>query len=179
MADSISLREFIAGLDGLPRQGTLWTEGVLLMLDGRGSQNAHLAFPIDPATGKAKHYDRETPLSLDERVYGDYLLLTYCGHDPSLILTEHGSLDELKSCILGPAGSLNSWIDAQFAFHRLKPQPFTIQYTDLSGQRKTFNIEHPEPVPDDWDLETPLYLEVELKWTPRKSDNQAVNGSRR
>jgi len=79
MADSISLRDFIAGLGGLPRQGTLWTDGITLMLDGRGPQNAHLAFPfpVDPTTGQPNHYDREIPLSLDERVYGDHLLLTY------------------------------------------------------------------------------------------------------
>lgn len=168
MTDSISLREFIAGLEDLPQQGTgtLWAEGVALMLDGRGPKNSHLAFPVDPATGKPKHYDRDTPVSLDERVYGDYLLLTYCGHDPSLILTEHGSLDELESEILGPAGSLNSYIDAQFAFHRLKPLPFSIKYTDLSGNRKTFSIDHHEPVPDDWDGETPLYRNVEFEWIP-------------
>jgi hypothetical protein len=167
MTHSISLREFIAGLDGLPRQGTLWTEAVTLMLDAHGPQNAHLAFPVDPTTGKPKHYDRDIPLSLDERVYGDHLLLTYCGHDPSLILTEHGSLDELQSGILGPAGSLNCWINAQFAFHKLKPLPFSIQYTDLSGERKIFSIEHPEPVPNDWDLATPLYRDVQLEWMPK------------
>src|SRR5947207_794298 len=102
MARSISLREFIAGLEGLPRQGALWTEAVTLMLDARGPQNAHLAFPVDPTTGKPRHYERDTPLSLDERVYGDHLLLTYFGHDPSLILSEHESLDALQSEILGP-----------------------------------------------------------------------------
>src|SRR5215472_8513003 len=101
MARSISLREFISGLEGHPRQGTLWTEAVTLMLDARGPQNAHLAFPVDATTGKPKHWARDAPLSLEERVYGDHLLLTYCGHDPTLTLTEHGSLDELQSEILG------------------------------------------------------------------------------
>lgn len=161
---SISLREFIAGLDGLPRQGTLWAEAVTLMLDAHGPQNAHLAFPVDPTTGKPKHHDRDTPLSLDERVYGDHLVLTYTGHDPSLILTEHRNLNEMESEILGPAGSLNCWTDAQFAFHKLKPLPFSIQYTDLAGERKTFSIDHREPVPRDWNLETRLYRDVRLEW---------------
>mgnify|MGYP003513681072 CR=1 FL=1 len=80
------------------------------MLDGCGPMNKHLAFPVDLNTGKPKRYNRETPLSLDEQVYGEHLHLTYCGHEPDLILTEHHSLDELKSGILGPAGSLNIWI---------------------------------------------------------------------
>ena len=164
MADSISLREFIAGLDDLPNQGTLWPEGVTLMLDGQGPLNSHLAFPVDPATGERNHYDRDVPLSLDERVYGDYLLLTYCGHEPCLILTEHNSLDELRSEILGPAGSLNSWTDAQFVFHKLKPLPFFMRYTGRSsGNCKTFNIEEPLPLPDDWDMVTPQYR-VEFRW---------------
>jgi hypothetical protein len=168
MTRSISLREFIAHLDGLPPQGTLWTEAVTLMLDARGPQNAHLAFPIDPITGKPKLYYRDTPLSLDERVYGDHLLLTYRGHDPTLVLTEHKSLDELQSEILGPAGSLNCWITAQFAFHKLKPLPFSIQYTDLSGERKTFSIDHPEPVPNYWPVEIPWYRDVQFEWMPKK-----------
>jgi hypothetical protein len=167
MLNSISLREFIAGLDRLPHQGTLGTEDVTLMLDGRGSMNKHLAFPVGLNTSKPKRYNRETPLSLDERVYGEHLLLTYCGHEPDLILTEHHSLDELKSGILGPAGFLNMWINAQFAFHQLEALPFSIRYTDPSGQRKKFNIEEPEPVPDRWEMSTPLYRDIEFEWSPK------------
>jgi hypothetical protein len=173
MIDSISLREFIAGLSGLPRQGRLWPEAVPLMLNACGPQNAHLSRPADSTTGKPNRYDRDTPLSLEERVYGDYLLLTYCGHDPSLILSEHGSLEELRAQIVGPAGSLNCWINAQFAFHKLKPLPFAIHYTDRFGERKVFSIDHPEPGPFSLeDLELPLYQNVHLEWVRIVNDKR-------
>jgi hypothetical protein len=162
---SISLREFIDGLAASPHQGTLDSEDVTTMLDARGPLNSHLVFPRE-ATGAPMPYYRDKPLSLDERVYGDYLLLTYNGHDPTLYLTEHSSLDELKWQILGPAGSLNSWNNAQFAFYKLRPLPFTIRYTNASGQRKRFSIEEPEPVPDDWDMSQgcQLYRDIEFEW---------------
>lgn len=167
MAASITLAEFIDGLYGLPRQGNVWAEGVRLMLDAHGPLNAHLAFPTDPSQRSRNGYDRASPLSLDMPVYGDFLVLTYYGHDPSLILTEHASLDEMKCCILNAAGSLNIWTSAQFAFHQLRPLPFTIRYTDRNSVAKHFHIEHPEIVQEDWDMKTPIYVDVELAWNAK------------
>ena len=126
------------------------------MLNAYGPLNKHLACPVDPETGRSDYYNRQNALSLNERVYGNHLLLTFCGHDPELRLTEHQSLNEMQQEIVGPAGSLNCWIDAQFAFHNLKPAPFTISYTDEAGNRKVFDIE-------DRPME-PHSLKVEFEW---------------
>src|SRR5262245_60608885 len=96
---SISLREMIAGCQGFPRQGTIWPEIVASLLWCRDPLNAHFFYPPDELSGKP--CGRDVPLSLDERVYGDHLLLTFHGHDPMLILSEHDSLDEMRSEILG------------------------------------------------------------------------------
>ena len=164
MSANATLSELLAGLTVCQNQGGVWAEGVRLMLNATGPLNAHLAFPTDHSLLSQNRYDRATPLPLDTPIFGDFLFLTYFGHDPSLVLSEHTSLDDMQECILGGSGSLNIWTNAQFAFHKLQPLPFQIRYTNRHGSPVIFDIEKPETVKAKRDLTYGVYRDVQFTW---------------
>ena len=73
--------EAVAASQDDPEVSNLTVATILRLLDVTGSANMHLANPLNhPRRGYFK--SRETALSGEEPVYGAFLALVYCAHDP-------------------------------------------------------------------------------------------------
>jgi hypothetical protein len=129
-------------------EGTAWNIiDIYRLLDVEGVRNPHLANPLNhPRVGHIR--PRKSPLCGAEPVYGDYLSLTYCAHDPFVRLEDHDDLASLESALLSPSGIVNPYITYCVAFVAGKVAPFKVMYRGPDGvtrpldkyqQHKQFN----------------------------------------
>jgi hypothetical protein len=103
---------------------------ILELLNAKGSQNQHLANPSNTP--------RHAPLTGDEPVYGDFLLLDYCAHCPSVTLHDYSSLEDLEDDITGGGGITNHFTSHQLAFLHSKLAPYDIYHDSPSGEQVKF-----------------------------------------
>jgi hypothetical protein len=106
------------------------------MINGTGPLNAHLAFTPEPG-----RYDRATPLPRETPVFGAFLSLTYDGHWPSLVLTEHSGRADLAEYAI-------DWVllgCEVIAIENGKRLGYTITYDDANGPRRYYHPNKPTP----------------------------------
>lgn len=127
--------------------------------------NAHLKM----RHGRFFHYvePRESPLSPDARVFGQFLTLDWRGHDGFLLLTNYISREEMKYEIGGGGGICNGYITSLAAFENGELLPYRAHYTDLHGARKVLDKQHEERFPEGWEEYSELYNDVEIEWLRR------------
>lgn len=108
------------------------------LLDVSGSQNRHLENPRN--RGRVGHiYARDQPLSGDEYVFGDLLLLVYCAHDPFARLLDFDDQSALERHLMSDSGPLNPFITYSFVFRQGSLWPFRVTCRcDKSGKTFTF-----------------------------------------
>jgi hypothetical protein len=116
-----------------PEGSDLTVPKILRLLDVRtGSLNAHLANPLNhPQRGSIK--PRETALSGAEVVYAPLLTLTYCAHDPFVLLDEHDSIQALEEYLASESGLVNPFITYCIALLDEKVEPYRIAYKATDG----------------------------------------------
>ena len=119
--------------------GGLERSEIFHLLDTKGSENEHLANQLnrDPKVPYAR--PREQPLTGSEEIHGDYLLLDFCGHNPSMLLFDFPRIEDLEAAILGGAGITNIFTTYQLAFLEGKLTPYAVYYDSPSGVRVRFN----------------------------------------
>jgi len=120
-------------------EGSAWTIiDIYRLLDVEGKRNRHLANPLNhPRVGFIRA--RQSPLSGAEPVYGDYLSLTYCAHDPFVRLDDHDDLASLESALLSPSGIVNPYITYCIAFVTGKVAPFKVLYRGPDGVMRSLD----------------------------------------
>ena len=99
--------------------------------------NIHLLNPRNSELGGFR--PRETSLTGDEPVNGDYLSLHYSSHDGSFFLLDHLSIHELEAEIVGSAGILNPFTSFVDAFIHFTATEYEITFTDHTGSRVCFD----------------------------------------
>jgi len=115
-------------------KGHLSVEMLYASLDLRGPQNGHLAI--------SKDYDgtyemrRETLLTGDEEIRGDYLVLDYCNHEERICLTEYKTLENAERYILGGAGVFNSFTNLVLVFDHLRLRNYRVTYRSRRDDRR-------------------------------------------
>ena len=119
--------------------GGLEREEILKLLDTKGTENEHLANPLNRDPEVFYERPRETAFTGDEAVHGDYLLLDFCGHNPSMVLFDFPSLQDLEAAILGGGGITNIFTTYQLAFRSGRLTPYDIFFQSSSGDRAKFN----------------------------------------
>ena len=127
----------------------------------RPQRNAHLANPLNRDPNVFYFRPRLEPLSGDEPVYGQFLSLGYCAHDPFMIVEDHDDLASLESSILSGGGILNPFTTFELAFIDFRVAPYRITYRDRDGLVKVFNKR------DQYDGKVSLreeYRERKLEW---------------
>lgn len=128
----------------------------------RPQRNEHLVNPLNRDPNVYYFRPRAEPLSGDEPVYGQFLLLRYCSHDPFVILEDHDELGSLESALLSDGGILNPFITFQFAFIDFRLAPYRITYRDKDGTVTPFNKQ------DQYDGKLSFgekYRERKLEWS--------------
>ena len=93
-----------------------------------GHRNLHLANPLNRDRNVFYFRPREKPFTGDEAVDGQFLVLTYCAHDPFITLEDHDSLASLETSILSDGGIINPLISCKFAFKDFRLVPYQISY---------------------------------------------------
>ncbi len=114
-------------------------EEILKLLDTKGTENEHLANPLNRDPEVFHERPRETAFTGDEAVRGDYLLLDFCGHNPSMRLFDFPNLQDLEAAILGGGGITNIFTTCQLAFLGGRLTPYDVFYESGSGERVKFN----------------------------------------
>lgn len=72
-----------------------------------GPDNKHLVSPLSQGPNTFYWVERETALTGNEGVKGDYLLFQYSEHQGDMWLWQYESLQTLESAIIGGGGILN------------------------------------------------------------------------
>jgi len=164
LTEAFTLEELIRQLNSRPGMDGYPADFVARFIDGRGPLNHRIQLPTNPDLMMRNGYERIAPLPLDSLIYGDYLLLQWSSHEPSLELFELQNLSEAKDRVLAPAGLLNCWTDDQVVFLSGKIKEFVIRYIDRHGILKIFRKDAPERVQDDDDYGVVYYSDVTLEW---------------
>jgi hypothetical protein len=121
-----------------PEGTSLTVDKILRLLDTRGSCNEHLANPSNhPRRGCIK--PRSEPLTGDEPVYGDFLVLVYGAHDPFVRLDDFPSLEVMERWLASNEGIVNSFITYAIAFIDRKPRPYAVAYSTPDGDVQEFD----------------------------------------
>jgi hypothetical protein len=134
----------------------------LQLLDAVGERNEHLANPLNKSREVPYFRPRQTPLTGEEPVYGKYLTMDYCGHEPSLSLKTFDTKEELERDILSEAGIINAWTTYVFAFidGKLRDYEVVVTYTDGS----TDSCDNNKEQDGEADLMFPNVAKMELRW---------------
>ena len=119
--------------------GGLEAKEIYHLLDVRGTLNEHLMNPLNRVGEVTYVRPRETPLTGEEEVYGQWLSLIYCGHDPFVILRDHADRDSLESFLLSGSGIVNPFITFVIAFIDFNVAPYAINYRNSDGTVVQFN----------------------------------------
>jgi hypothetical protein len=114
-------------------EGSAWNiTDIYRLLDVDGRRNFHLANPLNhPRVGHIRA--RRSPLLGTEPVFGDYLSLAYCAHDPFVRLDDHDDLASLETSLLSPSGIVNPYITYCIAFVTGKVAPFKVMFRGPDG----------------------------------------------
>ena len=131
-------KEAVAATQDDPEGSALTVNGVLRLLDVKGTRNSHLENPLNhPQRGYIR--PRQTPLTGDEPVYGEFLSLTYCGHDPFVRLEDHDSRESLELFLASPSGVVNFFITYCIAFIDGQVARYRVAYTADDGSVAWFD----------------------------------------
>lgn len=115
-----------------PEGSCLTVEDILRLLDTSGTKNTHLENPLNHPMGWYQK-PRATPLNGVEPVYGDFLVLIYCGHDPFLRLDDYDDLEAMETALASNSGIVNFMITYAIAFINGQVQPYTVAYSTPDG----------------------------------------------
>lgn len=113
--------------------GGLDFDDIYGLLDVGGTQNEHLANPLNRDPTVYHHRPRAMPLVGDEQINGRYLSLTYCGHYPLVHLCDHEDLHSLERSILSDSGILNPFVTYLIAFIDFRNVPYRVVYRGGDG----------------------------------------------
>jgi hypothetical protein len=123
--------EAVAATQDDPEGSALTVNEILRLLDVIGTRNPHLENPLNhPRQGYIR--PRQTPLTGDEPVSGEFLSLTYCAHDPFVLLRDHDGLESLEWHLAG-SGIANFYITYCIAFIDGKVARYRIAYSADDG----------------------------------------------
>ncbi|MHB1082476.1 MAG: hypothetical protein ACYC67_24000 [Prosthecobacter sp.] len=141
--------------------GGLWLQHILQLLDTKGTENEHLANPLnrDPKVFYVR--PRDKALTGAEVIHGDFLALDYCGHTPSMTLLDYPRIEELEAAILGGGGILNLFTTYLLAFREGRIAPYDVFYDSPSGERVRFNKRHQD---QDKEAAKTVYPNPEIRW---------------
>jgi hypothetical protein len=122
-----------------PEGNLLSSPEIFRLLDVVGTRNTHLANPLNLPPWNGCFRARESPLTGEEAVNGDFLTLTYCHHDPFVRLHDFASRVELEERLLCPGGILHPMINYLVAFVAGKVAPYRVTFRGLDGSIRTFD----------------------------------------
>jgi hypothetical protein len=163
----------VAACQDDPEGNQLTVAKVLALLDVAGSQNLHLANPLNhPGHGYWK--PRQVALSGNEPVHGWHLALRYCSHDPFVILHDFTDVVALEEFLASNSGPVNFYITYCVALIEGKVEPYRIGYRAVDGtgyfDKQLQNTHGPQPAERaierwvEWDSPA---LPSHGRWPPR------------
>ena len=119
--------------------GGLELDEIYRLLDVCGTQNEHIANPLNRDPDVYYFRPREKMLTGEEAINGRFLSLIYCGHDPYVLLCDHKDLQSLETSILSDSGIINPFITFLIAFVDFRVMPYRIMYRCRDGSVVQFN----------------------------------------
>jgi hypothetical protein len=131
-----------------PEGNDLEVAKVLALLDVSGSQNLHLANPLNhPRQGYWR--PRQVALSGKEPVHGSYLALCYCAHDPFVVLHDYTDIVALEKFLASNSGPVNPFITYCVAFIEGRVERYRIAHKAVDGagyfEKQLQNTHGPQP----------------------------------
>lgn len=112
---------------------------ILEHVDVIGENNLHLRNPLNLDKSVPYFRKRETPLTGDEIVVGDFLLFDYTGHSEDMYLRQYRSLSEIEEQITNCAGITNLFTTYQVAIINGRVQEYDVYFTEKNdGQEYKF-----------------------------------------
>jgi hypothetical protein len=141
--------EAVSATQDDPEGSSLTIDEILRLLDVKGKRNPHLENPLNhPQRGYLR--PRQRPLAGDEPVSGEFLSLTYCGHDPFVRLEDHDNLESLERHLASNSGIVNFYITYCIAFIHGAVAGYRIAYSADDGSIASFdkhlqNTNGPQP----------------------------------
>jgi hypothetical protein len=121
-----------------PEGSALTVNEILHLLDIRGTRNPHLENPLNhPQQGYIR--PRQAPLTGDEPVFGEFLSLTYCGHDPFFRIEDHENRESLELHLACGSGVVNFYITYCLAFIDGKVARYRVAYSEDDGSVAWFD----------------------------------------
>lgn len=130
--------EAVAATQDDPEGSALTVNEILRLLDVKGTRNPHLENPLNhPLQGYIRA--RRARLRGDELVYGEFLSLTYCAHDPFVRLTDHDDLESLALFLASGSGIVNFFITYCIAFIDGKVARYRVAYSADGGAVACFD----------------------------------------
>jgi hypothetical protein len=131
-------KEAVAATQDDPEGSVLTVKEILRLLDVEGTRNPHLENPLNhPRLGYIRA--RQTPLRGDEPVYGEFLSLKHCAHDPFVQLVDHDNLESLAQFLASGSGLVNFFITYCIAFINGKVARYRVAYSAEDGSVALFD----------------------------------------
>ncbi len=110
---------------------------IFWLLDTDGNRNTHLKNSLNHESWHSN--PRGVPLKGIEPVHGDFLVLVYCAHDPSVRLDDYDDLDAMESALASDSGIVNFLITYAVAFIHGQVRPYTVAYSTTDGRIERFD----------------------------------------
>ncbi|WP_339209199.1 hypothetical protein MHH56_15585 [Paenibacillus sp. FSL K6-3182] len=108
-------------------------------IDIIGTDNVELRNPLNLDESVFYFRDRETPLTGQEMITGDYLIFDYTGHNEDMFIKQFNSINELEEEITDGGGITNTFTTFQIALVFGKVRHYNITFTNgNNGQEYNF-----------------------------------------
>jgi hypothetical protein len=150
-----------------PEGSDLTVSKIFSLLDVMDSlNNRHLANPLNhPRRGYIR--PRECAFSGLEPVYGDFLALVYCSHDPFVLLREYDSRQSLEGFLTWMSGPINPFITYCIVLIEGRVEPYRLACTAPDGSACFF-----DPILEGANWHHPIQDGVE-RWVVWKNEPSA------
>lgn len=126
------------------------------------TRNDHLANSLNRDDNVSYSRARDVPLTGDEPVFGDFLLLEYCGHYPFAVLCDFDDEIQLENAILSPYGFISPFTTYMVAFKHYALRPYRLSFLNADGVRVAFDKRRQYEAPVY--SESEVFAERELDW---------------
>ncbi|NJM74568.1 MAG: hypothetical protein HC852_00960 [Acaryochloridaceae cyanobacterium RU_4_10] len=141
--------------------GGLKIDELYRLLDVSGTQNKHIANRLNRDPNVYYFRPRESPLTGDEPIYGQFLSLAYGSHDPYALLQDYDNLALLEASILSDGGFVNPFTTFLIAFIDFRAVSYEITYRSRNNPVVLFNKQNQY---DGSDSVREEYKERQLQW---------------
>lgn len=177
---TISIQEFLQliKVDKPGSKQTSFQKFLLERLNFYGMHNHHLWYDFtQPGTNALKKRDK--PLSLTEKLSGNYLVYESCGHDGRYTVNSYDSLAEVEADLLGIAGIINTFTSEMVVVEnkeKKRAKPYRIVGIDKNGNEVTFQKYINDHLFSLY-FESPSFSRIQVVWDGQEKEEEIQNAN--